>query len=43
MYLGSPEAVLSNKFAGTIGTEEPPGIHAFNFLPFGIPPQYSSE
>ena len=26
-----------------MGTDEPPGIQAFNFLPFAIPPQYSSE
>ena len=32
---------MSNKLAGKIGTLEPPGIHAFNFLPFAIPPQYS--
>src|SRR5215203_5574272 len=25
-----------------IGTEEPPGIQAFNFFPLAIPPQYSS-
>src|SRR4029077_13426063 len=28
--------------AGRIGTDDPPGIHAFNFLPFAMPPQYSS-
>ena len=35
-------AVFNNKLAGKIGTEEPPGIQAFNFLPPLIPPQYSS-
>src|ERR1700739_989441 len=37
----SPLAVFNNKFAGRIGTDEPPGIQAFSFFPFGIPPQYS--
>ena len=34
--------VFNNKLAGKIGTEDPPGIQAFNLFPFGIPPQYSS-
>src|SRR6218665_259346 len=38
----SPFAVLSKRLAGRIGTDEPPGIQAFNLFPFGIPPQYSS-
>src|ERR1044072_5266071 len=38
----SPFAVFNNKFVGRIGTDEPPGIHAFNLFPLGIPPQYSS-
>ena len=31
------------KIAGKIGTELPPGIQSFSFIPFFIPPQYSSE
>ncbi len=38
----SPLAVFNKRFAGKIGTEEPPGIQAFNLLPLAIPPQYSS-
>ena len=26
-----------------MGTEDPPGMQAFNFFPFAMPPQYSSE
>ena len=37
------DGVFKVKFAGTIGTEEPPGMQAFSFFPLGIPPQYSSE
>ena len=40
---GSPLAVFKIKSAGKIGTEEPPATTAFNFLPFQMPPQYSSE
>ena len=38
----SPAAVFVTKCAGKIGTEEPPGTHAFNFLPFAIPRHQSS-
>ena len=33
------ELFFNKRFAGRIGTDEPPGMHAFNFLPFGMPPQ----
>ena len=35
--------VFNKRFAGTIGTDDPPGIQALSLFPFGIPPQYSSE
>src|SRR5579875_54743 len=38
----SPFAVFSNKLAGKMGTEEPPGMQALSRLPLGMPPQYSS-
>src|SRR6195952_1965252 len=35
--------VFRNRFAGKIGTDEPPATTAFNRFPLAMPPQYSSE
>jgi hypothetical protein len=34
MSLSSPAAVLVTKWAGKMGTDDPPGTQAFNFLLF---------